>query len=103
MFDLRIANNVARLTLNRPQARNAIPAASWAKLGDTAEAAVRGGARLLLVQGAGEAFCAGADLGDFAAMQSDAGAAARFRLAMRDGLDRLGALPIPTAALIEGA
>jgi enoyl-CoA hydratase/carnithine racemase len=102
MFDLTIDSGIARLTLSRPEARNAIPARDWHALGDAAEAAVEGGARVLLVDGAGSAFCAGADIKDFAAMLHDEAAASAFRLAMRDGIERLAAVPIPSVALIEG-
>jgi enoyl-CoA hydratase/carnithine racemase len=36
-------------------------------------------------------------------MQSDPEAAAQFRVAMREGIERIAALPIPTVALIGGA
>jgi enoyl-CoA hydratase/carnithine racemase len=102
MFDLEIASDVARLTIDRPDARNSIPAAGWAGLAETAERAAAE-SRVLLLTGSGSAFCAGADLNDFAAMDGDLAAATAFRVAMRDGLDRLRRLPIPTVALVEGA
>lgn len=103
MFDLALDDGVARLTLDRPDARNAIPASGWETLAQSAERAVADGARLLVVAGSGSAFCAGADLNDFAGMAGDAEAAAAFRTAMRDSLIRLRQLPIPTIALVEGA
>jgi len=100
MFRLEREEGCARLVLDRPEARNAIPASGWAELAAlVAEAA---DARLLIVAGAGGSFCAGADLADFASMRGDPAAVARFREAMRDALDRLRALPIPTIALVEG-
>jgi enoyl-CoA hydratase/carnithine racemase len=100
MFELRIENEVARLTLRRPEARNAIPLAGWDALGERIREAE--GARALVLAGTAEAFCAGADLGDFAAMEGDAAAAAAFREGMRRGIEPLAALPIPTIALVEG-
>lgn len=99
MFRLTHDGEVARLTLDRPEARNAIPAAGWGEL-----AALLGGVegRLLVVAGAGGAFCAGADLGDFAALRADEGARIRFRKTMRAALDALRALPMPTLARIDG-
>jgi len=102
MFRLETHDGQARLTLDRPEARNAIPASGWAELAARIGEAAESGARLLVVTGAGGSFCAGADLADFAAMRGDPAAIARFREAMRDTLDRLRALPIPTVALIEG-
>jgi enoyl-CoA hydratase/carnithine racemase len=101
MFRLTHEGGVARLALDRPEARNAIPAEGWARLAESlAEAA---GARLLVVSGAGGAFCAGADLSDFAAMRDDEDARARFREAMRAALDSLRALPMPTIAAVDGS
>ena len=99
MFRLIHDGEVARLTLDRSAARNAIPAAGWEEL-----AALLGGVegRLLVVAGAGGAFCAGADLADFPALRDDQGARARFRQAMRRALDTLAALPVPTIARIDG-
>jgi len=102
MFRLERNDDYARLTLDRPEARNAIPAAGWAELTGRIEVVERSDARLLVVTGAGGTFCAGADLGDFAAMREDPAAIARFREDMRAALDRIRALAIPTLALIEG-
>jgi enoyl-CoA hydratase/carnithine racemase len=103
MFDLAHDGDIARLALNRPEARNAIPASGWAVLEEVLGAAENPGARVLIVRGTGTAFCAGADLDDFAAMHDDAEARTRFRTAMRSALERLAALAIPTIAAVEGA
>ncbi|MGZ8285988.1 MAG: enoyl-CoA hydratase/isomerase family protein [Allosphingosinicella sp.] len=102
MFLLTLDGAVARLRLNRPEARNAIPVAGWAELGKACAEAAAGGARLLVLAGGREAFCAGADLTDFPALTEDEAAAAAFREAMRAGLDALRDLPIATIAAIEG-
>ncbi|MBX3561727.1 MAG: enoyl-CoA hydratase/isomerase family protein [Sphingomonas sp.] len=99
MFTLAIdEGGLARLTLDRPERRNAIPASAWAVLAEHVGAARA--ARALVVAGAGGSFCAGADLGDFPMMLDEA---ACFRRAMRAALDALRDLPIPTVALIDGA
>ena len=93
---------VARLTLDRPEARNAIPAAGWAALAG-ALGEVESGAGCWSSTGAGGAFCAGADLADFAAMRDDE---ARERPLSRGDArarsTRCARLPIPTIARIEG-
>lgn len=100
MFRLSRDGEIARLTLDRPEARNAIPAAGWAELArllvEVADA------RILVVAGAGGAFCAGADLSDLSALNKDESARVRFRKDMRLALDRLGSLAVPSVALIEG-
>ena len=102
MFDLRLHDGVARLTLRRPEARNAVPADQWRPLGALAKGAVTEGARILILEGEGKAFCAGADLNDFAAMHGDLEAAAAFREGMRDGIEAVASLPVPTLAAIDG-
>ena len=102
MFDLRIDAGLARLALDRPQARNAIPVADWAVLAERAVQAVGSGARALIVLGRGSAFCAGADLADFESMARDEAARTAFRVAMRESLAKIAGLPIPTIAAIHG-
>jgi enoyl-CoA hydratase/carnithine racemase len=103
MFRLERNDGYARLTLDRPEARNAIPAAGWSALSEKLAAVAASDVRMLVVTGADGAFCAGADLGDFETMRGDPEAIARFRRDMRAALDALRGLAIPAVALIEGA
>ncbi len=104
MFELSIDGGVARLRLNRPEARNAIPLDGWRAIADRGEEAYCSGARILIVSGTPEgAFCAGADLRGFADFRDDAAARTDFRQEMRSGLDRLRDLSLPTLAVVEGA
>jgi enoyl-CoA hydratase/carnithine racemase len=102
MFRLHHDGEAARLTLDRPEARNAVPLDGWDALAVLLEQVARSEARLLVVAGAGGAFCAGADLGDFPALNRDEAARVRFREAMRAALDRLRDLAMPAIAWIEG-
>ena len=104
MFEFTLTDTIARLRLTRPEARNAVPIRGWAQLASAVEAVEASDARVLLVSGVpGGAFCAGADLSDFAGFRGDEEAVAAFRVAMRAGLDRLAACAVPTVAVIEGA
>jgi len=102
MFELSIEDGVARLILSRPEARNAVPAAQWPLLAAAADEAEQSGARVLLLLGQGDAFCAGADISDFPAMRGDEASRSRFRQAMRVAIDRVAGLPMPTVAIIDG-
>ena len=102
MFELAIEQGVARLALDRPEARNAIPAFAWPDLAASAVRAEREGARLLVVEGKSGAFCAGADLGDFPTLAGDETARIVFRLNMRKALESLSEIAIPTVAVIDG-
>lgn len=99
MFRLSHDGEIARLTLDRAEARNAIPAAGW---GELALLLGKVDGRMLIVAGAGGAFCAGADFADLATMRGDEAARIRFREDMRAALDALRGLPMPTIARIEG-
>ena len=59
---------VLAITLNRPERRNAITVAMYAALADAIESAASDeSVRLITIEGAGEDFTAGNDLGDFLA------------------------------------
>ena len=58
-----IANDVATLTLNRPDVMNALNVQMRAEITHAVKAAGRD-ARVLVIGGAGAAFCSGQDLGD---------------------------------------
>ncbi|MBW8485752.1 enoyl-CoA hydratase/isomerase family protein [Actinomadura parmotrematis] len=73
LFEVR--DRVARITLNRPEARNALSDAMTAELLDAlAKADVDDAVRVIVLTGAGDrAFCAGADLGGLGAKQAAGG------------------------------
>ncbi len=101
----RDARGIVTLTLDRPEARNALSGALVACLCDTfAGLAVDEAARALVLTGAGEVFCAGADIGEMraagAAAAADNEADARRFAGMLEALEQL---PLPTMALVNGA
>ena len=95
--------HVARLTIDRPDKRNAMTAAMWAGLpGVLAGLADDAGVRVLVVTGAGPSFCAGADIADLLSGPDPADPMADVR---RDNLAAQAALrnfPKPTVAMIRG-
>jgi isohexenylglutaconyl-CoA hydratase len=100
---------VARLTLNRPERRNALTHAMMLELED-AFTRVRGdfACRVLVLRGAGGHFCAGGDLDAMADMPAKpaTGAADPMVLAYRQfgkALQVLDTLPQATVAVVEGS
>jgi methylglutaconyl-CoA hydratase len=101
---LRTEQGIARITLNRPEKRNALDAATIAEIGEAlAVTAADNNVRVVLITGAGTDFCSGADLsglqqmGDADVMQhmSDARKMAGVFMAMRHH-------PRPIIAAVRG-
>jgi methylglutaconyl-CoA hydratase len=100
----RVEAGVARITLNRPDKRNALDRASVAAIHDELRRCAETDAvRVVEITGAGTAFCAGADLAEMQG-QAHAGAAANLADAERlaDMLSTLNSLPKPTLARVNG-
>ncbi len=55
-------DGVRTLTLNRPERKNAINPQLWEELADALRATARDDVRVLVITGAGGAFCSGADI-----------------------------------------
>jgi methylglutaconyl-CoA hydratase len=101
----RDARGVATLTLDRPEAKNALSAALVTRLTETlAELAGDAGVRVVVLTGAGSVFCAGADIGEMRAAGSappEQNEADSRRFAKM--LECLERQPQPTVALVNGA
>jgi enoyl-CoA hydratase len=92
---------LARITLNRTDARNALNIAMCEALVAATRRAREDGARCVLVRALGPVFCAGADLKERQGMGDDAVRARRLKsFAAYDALERL---PMPAIAAVEGA
>jgi len=99
-----VADGVATITLNRPDSMNAMSPELAAELHDAALAIdASREVRAVVLTGAGKAFCAGGDLGAFAA----AGDGARTLIMKMTGdlhlaLSRLARNPAPVIAAVNG-
>ncbi|HWX50921.1 MAG TPA: enoyl-CoA hydratase/isomerase family protein [Roseomonas sp.] len=94
------AEGVVTLTLNRPEARNALNTAMAEALLAGARRAVAEAAKLVLVRANGPVFCAGADLKERKGMGEDQVRARRLKgFAAYDALERL---PMPSIAVLQG-
>ena len=71
-FDLEIADNVAHLRLNRPEALNSMIAAFWTELpAAVTEISEQAKARAVVISSTGKHFCSGMDLAVFAGQTGD--------------------------------
>lgn len=102
-IQLKIENGVAWLTLNRPEALNAI---SVKMLSEITEALLQlkddDAARVLVFTGAGRAFCAGADLKGDANETERAKPGASFLEIIQEALIKIRAFPKPVIAALNG-
>ena len=95
-------HGVLRLTLNRPDARNALSAALMSALLETlAHAATDPKARVVVIAGAGTAFCAGHDLRELRSRPEREAYRATFELCSRL-MTRIVRLPKPVIARVHG-
>ena len=99
-----ITDNVATVTLNRPEQRNAISYEMWRRLADIFAGLERNSAvRCIVIQGAGgKAFSAGADIKDFDAHRYDSKSAARYAEAFDGALELVENCAVPTVSAIDG-
>jgi enoyl-CoA hydratase/carnithine racemase len=103
-----LEDNIAGVTLNRPERLNAIDGSLINAMDDVLDVLSTGQFRAAILTGAGRGFCAGADLSGTGEPWTEPAAAdfktnydAQVRLA--DQLDRLYELPIPVIAAVNGA
>jgi 2-(1,2-epoxy-1,2-dihydrophenyl)acetyl-CoA isomerase len=102
MLHIHDEGPVRRLTIDNPGRRNAVPSEAWDRLEELLDEFERSRQRALVITGAGEDFCSGADLGGDLA----AAATAVDRL---EGMRRVGRaaralhrLSKPTVAAVDG-
>ncbi|PRQ01253.1 aldehyde dehydrogenase family protein [Enhygromyxa salina] len=101
-LELNIVDQIAWLTLNRPERHNAIDQGLAAELSDAVDQLVTQAQDLrgVVLRGAGSSFCSGADLTMLRHL--DAKAARRFMQDVTWTLRQLERLPVPSLALVRG-
>ena len=100
----RRERGIAWITVDRPQARNAMSFAMWARLREVAEElAGDASLRVVVLTGAGdEAFIAGTDIAEFRAFAGAEDGVA-YEARMDAVIGALEAIPVPTIAAVAGA
>lgn len=94
---------IARLTLARPERRNAMTAAMWAALPEVCDRVTQNETRVLIIGGVGDkAFCAGADISEFETVYGSPEATETYNTNVRAAQARLRDLTCPTIAEIRG-
>lgn len=95
-----VSDHVGVITLNRPDKMNALTSQMRAELPDAMRQAEKDGARVIVLTGAGNAFCSGQDLGDARVSGLD------LERGLRDEynpmLKAIYDCPVPTIAAVNG-
>jgi 2-(1,2-epoxy-1,2-dihydrophenyl)acetyl-CoA isomerase len=101
---LDLEGAVARLTLNRPERLNALNSAMHGEIRAAIDALEAKQARVLIITGAGRAFCAGQDLGDRAVAADGSRPDLGYSIEQnyKPLVLRLRQLPIPVVASVNG-
>ncbi len=96
-----LADNIARITLNRPDRLNSFTRAMHGELAQALDAAAE--ARVIVITGAGRGFCAGQDLNDRAVAPGEAvDLGETVEASWNPLIRRLAAMPQPVIARVNG-
>src|SRR5204862_3931714 len=94
---------IARITLNRPEKRNAITREMMSALRDTLQQSAEDSTvRVLLIRGAGKDFCAGLDLSEVLKSAEDADAALASARRLGELYIAMRRHPKPIIAVVHG-
>jgi enoyl-CoA hydratase len=94
---------IVRVVLNRPDKFNALnPDVLRSLLAVQAEVRTRPSVRVVLLSGAGRAFCAGADLEYIRSIYTDAGTSRKYLYLLRDAIVGFEQLTVPVVAAVHG-
>ncbi len=95
--------HIGRITINRPDRKNAINSAMWTALPIALDWLVAQSARVILLTGAGARdFSAGADIAEFDTHRKDAETSAAYEKLNSEAFKAVRLCPVPIIALIRG-
>jgi len=97
-----VQDGIARLTLNRPDKLNSFNVEMHLEVRDALEKTRSGGARVLVLTGAGRGFCAGQDLGDRSASAGDVDLGDTIEKYYSPLVKNLRSLPMPVLCAVNG-
>jgi enoyl-CoA hydratase/carnithine racemase len=97
-------NRIGRLTINRPDKRNALTDAMWRAVPDAIDWLVsKQHVRVIILSGAGgRDFSAGADIGEFATLRKDATTARAYEAGNSAAFAAVRNCPVPVVAAVRG-
>lgn len=96
-------DGVAYITLNRPEASNAVDLDCARLFGEVVSQVATDGPRAVLIDGRGKRFCAGGDLSSMIIAPDRPSYVHELAATLEEGLRRLSELPVPVVAAVHGA
>lgn len=98
------ASDVATITLNRPDKRNALNEAMWAGLAQAVRKAdAMPEAKIVVIRGTGGHFAAGADISEFGTVYASRERGAQYSRIVAAGVTAIANAAKPVIAMIEGS
>ena len=94
--------NLGSLVVQNQGKHNALDQQAWLDVPKAIDQLVEAGARVIVVSGHGESFCAGADISEFDTVRKDETTARIYEKANADAFAAIRNAPIPTFAKIRG-
>ena len=102
-IDIKRQDGIARVSLNRPSARNAVTLAMWRELAETfSRFAEDGDLRAVVLTGNGKDFSVGADISEFDKIRNDRQQSAEYEVAVDACSTAIAELGRPVVAVISG-
>lgn len=101
--EFAVSEGTATVTLNRPEARNAITLAMWKDIASIfTELRSDRNVRTILLKGSGGNFSVGADVSEFSEVRNDAAASTEYEICVDAASDAIATTPQPVMAVLRG-
>lgn len=100
--EAQLHDHVGTVTLVNPGKRNALPQSGWLAMQPRFDQLLDDGARVIVLRGAGDDFCAGADISEFDVVRKNAETARYYEASNVDAFRAVRECPVPTIAAITG-
>ncbi len=95
-------DDVGSLVVKNQDKHNALDQQAWHDIPKAVDQLLKAGARVIVVSGYGESFCAGADISEFDTVRKDESTARIYEKANADAFAAIRNTPVPTIAKIRG-
>lgn len=97
-----LENGIKRITFNNPARRNAMDFEAFKFIGDEIKRSATDETKVVVLTGAGDAFCAGADVQGFGSGEATGDVTASLRGGVNPGIQAMRDLPKPIIARVQG-